>query len=81
MKPLFDEPLVMLRVLATTSLSVTALRLTALGALVQPGNGRNHQSGEVEAAQEAWCDALAAISRTHAKGGLKPVQASCWSGD
>ena len=26
--------------------------------------------GEVEAAQEAWCDALVAISRAHAKGGL-----------
>ena len=25
---------------------------------------------EVEAAQEAWCDALVAISRAHAKGGL-----------
>jgi hypothetical protein len=26
--------------------------------------------GEVEVAQEAWCDALVAISRAHAKGGL-----------
>ena len=26
--------------------------------------------GEVEAAQETWCDALVAISRAHAKGGL-----------
>ena len=26
--------------------------------------------GEVEAAQEAWCDALVSIGRAHAKGGL-----------
>ena len=26
--------------------------------------------GEVEAAQEAWCDALVSICRAHAKGGL-----------
>ena len=58
MKPLFVETLlVMLRVLATTSLSVTALTLTALADCAK-------------AAQEAWCDALVAISRAHAKGGL-----------
>tara|TARA_B100001173_G_scaffold10771_1_gene9287 strand:- start:668 stop:826 length:159 start_codon:yes stop_codon:yes gene_type:complete len=36
MKPLFIETLVMLQVSATTSLFVTALTLTALGALAQP---------------------------------------------
>ena len=67
----FVETHVMLRVLATTSLSVTALTLTALGALAQPSlMVETIKLGEVEAAQEAWCDALVAISRAHAKGGL-----------
>ena len=71
MKPLFVETLVMLRVLATTSLSVTALTLTALGALAQPAAMvETIKLGEVEAAQEAWCDALVAISRAHEKDGL-----------
>ena len=71
MQPLFVDALVMLRVLATSSLSVTALTLTALGALAQPAAMvETIKLGEVEAAQEAWCDALVAISRAHAKGGL-----------
>ena len=70
MKPLFVETLVILRVLAT-ALSVMALTLTALGALAQPAAMvETIKLGEVEAAQEAWCDALVAISRAHAKGGL-----------
>ena len=57
--------------MATNSLSVTALTLTALGALAQPAAMvETIKLGEVDAAQEAWCDALVAISRTHAKGGL-----------
>ena len=77
MKPLFVETLVMLRVLATNSLSVTALALTALGALAQPASiVETIKLGEVEAAQEAWCDALVAISRAHAKGGLRVKQSS-----
>ena len=49
MKPLFVETLVMLRVLAATSLSVTAL-----GALAQPAAiVETIKLGEVEAAQEA----------------------------
>ena len=71
MKLLFVETLVMLRVLAATSLSVTALTLTALGALAQPAAMvETIKLGEVEAAQEPWCEALVAIFRAHAKGGL-----------
>tara|TARA_B100001173_G_scaffold10771_1_gene9286 strand:- start:546 stop:668 length:123 start_codon:yes stop_codon:yes gene_type:complete len=33
--------------------------------------------GEEEAAQEALCDALFAITRAHAQGWARPVQASC----
>ena len=51
MKLLFVETLVMLRVLAATSLSVTALTLTALGALAQPAAMvETIKLGEVEAA-------------------------------
>jgi hypothetical protein len=71
MKPLFVETQVMFRVLVATSLSVTALTLTSLGALAQPAAMvETINLGEVETAQEAWCDALVAISRAHAKGVL-----------
>ena len=51
MKPLFVETLVMLRVLAIASLSVTALTLTALGALAKPAAMvETIKLGEVEAA-------------------------------
>ena len=77
MKPLFVETLVMLRVLAATSLSLTVLTLNALGALAQPSAMvETIKFGEVEAAQEAWCDAPVAFSRAHAKGGLRVKQPS-----
>ncbi len=51
MMPLFVETLVMLRVLAIASLSVTALTLTALGAFAQPAAMvETIKLGEVEAA-------------------------------
>lgn len=65
----------MRRAFVSASLSLASLIVAPLGAAAQPvAMVETIQIGEVKTAQEAWCNALVAISRAYSEGGLKQAK-------